>query len=676
MLRTAACALVVTAAHGENWYTESFYLLHEDHHTQGRDHVGRDLDAGQLPSLLALSRPDVIQIHAKGNPGWTTYPSKVGHTPPLLARDVLAVWRDVARREKYHFSVYYNLGRDGVIMARQPEWNRVDAGGKPVDRALCYHSGVAEGYLWPMIHEILEGYHPDGFWFDGSCFTVRVCYCAKCRDRFQREHGRTAPREPTQPGWTDYKEMQRQIYREFVQETAARIHAIDPACLVAVNFAYSLRMPEKPAPGIAWLTGDYGNQVERLSAEAHWYDSQLLPFDLMTQLNTLGAADEGGGEASSRMVPKPAVQIQQEMAVIIANGGRYFVWDSPTPESGLLPRRMEILGSHVAPFLRARQKWCLGTTRVPDVSLLHSAKAHYGVTEDSPAVFALSDNRIDGATDWLTRLHLNYEMIPDWRLDERDIRSPLLIVEHPKILDEETVASLIQFVSDGGQLLITGMGLTRDARLRELCGIGECPPAGQAEPLRVTLSGEEIALSHWLFRTRLAGASPLLQARDKNDRSHPLLTGNTHGRGQAFYAAIPLLSHHGENAVPESLVRAVLDRVRPPEQRHLTVDAPATVEAVLRRKDNVYLLHLVNMDLSEREIHHHGGRGFVTIRGVPKAPACHVSIRLPGPPRTVTLQPEGTKLTTGRFENSRWEAEIPSFQVHQIVEIQQRDDGR
>ena len=91
----------------ENWYRNSFYLLHEDHHTGNQFAVGRDADPGETARLIGLSRPDVIQIHAKGNPGWTTYPTSIGHTPPKLARDVMAVWRDIAEEGEYHFSAYF-----------------------------------------------------------------------------------------------------------------------------------------------------------------------------------------------------------------------------------------------------------------------------------------------------------------------------------------------------------------------------------------------------------------------------------------------------------------------------------------------------------------------------------------------------------------------------------------
>jgi hypothetical protein len=282
----------------------------------------------------------------------------------------MEVWRSIANRYDYPFSAYYNLGRDGEIMKRHPEWNRSDADGKEIDRALCYHSGVAEAYLWPMIREVMAAYQPDGWWFDGSCFTVRLCYCDPCRRRFLDETGREPPVTAADRSWSAYHEMQRQIYRECIRDTAKLIHEIDPQCLVAVNWAYSLRMPEEPDTGIAYLTGDIGNRVEGLSAEGHWYDGTGLPFDLMTQLNTMYEEPVPGGTAArSTFGPKPPVQIQQEMAIVVANGGRFNVWDSPTAESGLSAERHEFLAEHVAPWLAARKQWCLGSTRQPDVSL-------------------------------------------------------------------------------------------------------------------------------------------------------------------------------------------------------------------------------------------------------------------------------------------------------------------
>ena len=125
-LLAALWLLVVLPVFAGNRYEESFFILHEDHHIFGDEEVGRDANVDETAGLVALCKPDMIQMHAKGNPGWTTYPTKIGFAPSRLRGDVLGVWRDVARRGNYGFGVYFNLGNDGRIAATQPQWIRTD----------------------------------------------------------------------------------------------------------------------------------------------------------------------------------------------------------------------------------------------------------------------------------------------------------------------------------------------------------------------------------------------------------------------------------------------------------------------------------------------------------------------------------------------------------------------
>jgi hypothetical protein len=674
LLTVTTCSSSFAEQPEGNWYARAFYLLHEDHHTIDTAEVGRDADPVETARLINLSRPEMIQIHAKGNPGWTTYPSRIGHTPPMLRRDVMAVWRGIADQYQYPFSAYFNLGRDGEIMNRHPEWNRSDATGKEIDRALCYHSGVAEEYLWPMIREIMAKYHPDGWWFDGSCFTVRLCYCDRCRSRFRQQTGIDPPTATNEKGWSAYHEMQRQIYRECIRQTAEVVHQLDPQCLVAINWANSLRMPEKPDPGLAYLTGDIGNRVEGLSAEGHWYDGIGVPFDLMTQLNTLSwQTNEDGVKARLTMCPKPPIQIQQEMAIVVANGGRFNVWDNPTPESGLTPARHEFLAEHVAPWLAARKSLCLGSIRLPDVSVLNGAAAHYAVTDASgPMCFNRRNNRIDGATSLLPRLHLNYEMLGDWRLYEQDVRSPLLIVEHPKRLAKRELDSLTDFVRGGGKVLLSAMGIDHGNRhpLHQVFGISGVVGPTAAERLVVNANGHSHSFEHHLFRSKLTTAETLLEVQDKAGSRHPFLTCNQFGDGEAYYFATPLLTAHGRNAVPMELMRHIFEMVAPSTERRIWTDAPEFVEVVLRQQQSSTVLHLVNMASGERQVVKSGRRQYVRIRSLPSVPPCQVSIRAAQKPAQVTLQPQGISLADWSYEDGRVQANIPEFTVHQMVVLQ------
>lgn len=652
---------------GDGWYDRAFYLLHLDHHTTDKQAVGAGADPAETDRLIALSKPDVIQIHAKGNPGWTTYPTMVGHAPPRLARDVLAVWREIARRRGYAWSIYYNFGRDGVIMRERPEWNRVDAGGRLRENALCYHTGVAEGYLWPMIEEEMERYGPDAFWFDGSCFTVATCYCARCRERFRRETGLDAPKGPGDNGWDEFKEMHRQIYREVVRETFARIRRRDPKCRVTFNWAYGLHMAEEPPEFVDHLTGDTGNSVDRLSAEAHWYDSQPRPFDLMTTGHYVG---------ESGTLPKPAGQIEQEMAIIVANGGRYHLWDNPTPESGLVAERHEFFGRVVAPFLRARQPWCLGTRRVPAVSVLHTSTHHYAATRNSASCFpngSAVSMTLRGASEALVRAHADYELISRERLLRGAIGSGVLIVEDLVAAKADEVGALGKFVEKGGTLVLTGGGL-RIAGLAELAGVtsAEAMPAGSLWVAKAEGGDLPMGIPLWRAAPRKDMGATTLMAAQAGADSLALVTRRVVGGGTVVGIAAPVLSLPDPKGEPspglEPFRAWLLGLIAPSATRPFTTDAPPGVEMVLRRREGQSILHLVNRAEGKRE-KFPGKHVHWKIAEIPEAPECRISLRLASRPSAVVAQPGGMDIKGWEFEGGELRFRCPGFAIHQMVVV-------
>src|SRR5690554_2059431 len=107
----------------KSWYDETAFLLQIDYHARREDPVGSDADPETTERLLLDSGAETYQIHAKGNPGYTTYPSDTGHNPPELEGDVIRLWTEIAKKHGKPFVCYYNIGRDKAIMERRPEWN-------------------------------------------------------------------------------------------------------------------------------------------------------------------------------------------------------------------------------------------------------------------------------------------------------------------------------------------------------------------------------------------------------------------------------------------------------------------------------------------------------------------------------------------------------------------------
>lgn len=437
-------------------YRQSIQLLHYDYHAKRSDSVGRDLTTDSLTKWLSDLKPGLVQIHAKGGPGITTFPSKVGYRPTVLVKDVQAEFRDAARKTGTGFWIYANLGRDAEVLTHHPEWNRRKADGTLYDNMICYHTGIQEQYHLPLISELIDRYQPDGFWFDGTTFTVNNCYCDACTARFKRETGLVPPKTPQEPGWVAFKEMHRQIYRAFIAQTYQHVKQKAPNCVVAVNVAYSLNMPEQPK-NVDVLTFDFNNEVHRIPTAAHWYDAQGLPFDIMT---TVYFREDGKG-----VFPKPQGQIEQEMAIILANGGRYFAWDNPTPTTAINRERTVFQQTTIRPFLNARKPFCLGSKRVPQVSVLYSAANHYAKSIRQVNEFPRNDE-IMPLADSLLHLHIDYEFVNDTHLMKGQLNTRHLLVYHADNLPDSLERAIALLKQSGTQVL--RISNNQPARLAQL----------------------------------------------------------------------------------------------------------------------------------------------------------------------------------------------------------------
>jgi hypothetical protein len=570
-------------------------------------------------------------------------------------------WKDAATRGGYHFSAYYNLGRDGEIMKRHPEWNRIDAKGKLVDRALCYQSGVAENYLFPMINEIIDLYHPEGFWLDGSCFTVQNCYCDKCQERFIKETGlAAAPRNPEDNGWDEFKEMQRQVYRELVENTSKTIKRRDPDCLVAINLAYGNQMPEEAPSYLDYLTCDIGNRVDLIPAQACWFDSQNKPFDLMTTAFYNDHNDK-------TVVPKPKGQIEQEMAVIISNGGHYFVWDNPSPKGGLSRERFEMLGEVAAPFLRSRQEWCTDSKRAPDVSLFHGSASHYATTQSSPKAFSAENEVFRDADLSLREMHLNHEMISDERLSKLDIHSKLLIIEDPLVLTRENRIAILNFVTKGGTLLITGHGI-EGPDMQKITGLEVVKAPDQVEGCMVNIEDKQISLNHQMASVITTNAKKVIVGSLANGEEIVLLTLNKLGKGRVYSVPFALFSNTLEMGIRGKFKEYVMERILPLSKRLASTDAPSSVEIILREKDNQKVVHLVNMAKGERTRDERNSWNLSTcIKNIPATPPCNITLSLTGKPKSVILQPQGLEVMDWTYKKGYLQVTVPSFDIHQML---------
>jgi hypothetical protein len=369
--------------------------------------------------------------------------------------------------------------------------------------------------------------------------------------------------------------------------------------------------------------------------------------------------------------------MEQEMAIIIANGGRFHAWDAPTPGSGLTAERMEFAGKVVAPFLRARQAWCLGSTRVPMVSLLFTSTHFYTETRESPVCFPNGgrvSRSLRGASDALWQAHLDYEVVSRERLLAQDIKTTCLVAENLAAIKSDEVAALRIWVEKGGKLVLTGAALKEPA-LAELAGV-RVPQNAVMETVafQIEIETKRIELNLSLLPVELpadAKAERMLAAQCARG-TQPLIWLRKAGDGVVLSCAAPLFSlpKPGEPILASQrlLQRWLLDVAVPANQRRFTTSAPATVETVLRRKDRAWVLHLVNRAEGARK-RFPSKHPQWEITAIPPVPECRMSLVLPEKPAVVMLQPQGLELQGWGYERGRLELVVPGFSMHQMVVI-------
>ncbi len=95
-----AALLLCTQAYGEPpapprlKRADSFIGIHFDFHA-GPDGtaVGQHTTPAMIENIINRVHPDYLQVDCKGHPGFSSYPTQVGHPAPGFGGDPLRTWR-------------------------------------------------------------------------------------------------------------------------------------------------------------------------------------------------------------------------------------------------------------------------------------------------------------------------------------------------------------------------------------------------------------------------------------------------------------------------------------------------------------------------------------------------------------------------------------------------------
>jgi hypothetical protein len=312
---------------------DSFLGIHFDFHA-GADcnEVGRRTTPEMVELVIDKVQPDYIQIDCKGHPGYSSYPTRVGNPAPGFVGDPLRVWRDATRRRGVALFMHYSGVWDRHAVATHPEWAAVRADGKPDENATSVFGPYADTLMIPQLRELAGDYGVDGAWVDGDCWGAAVDYRDRAASEFCRQSGaKSAPRKSSEPFWQEWLTFQREGYRRYLRHYVNQLKASHPDFQIVSNWAFSDHMPEPVSAGVAALSGDFSpdNSVNSARFSGRCLENQPVAWDLMSW--------SFGRKTRSQ---KPAAQLMQEAAVVLALGGGYQAYFKQDRDGAIRPAEM------------------------------------------------------------------------------------------------------------------------------------------------------------------------------------------------------------------------------------------------------------------------------------------------------------------------------------------------
>ncbi len=661
---------------GASWHEPMFFGIHYDLHAVANDtQLGQELTVEHLIERLSRVRPDWIQCDCKGHPGYTSWPTKVGSTLPGVVNDALRIHRDATRTLGIPLAVHYSGVWDTRAIELHPAWARVDEHGRPDGLRhtgeewpprpvmTCRLSGYDDELMIPQLLELIDTYDVDGFWVDGENWVSRPCWCERCRAKFtRRTEVEAIPTAPGQPSWAAWLAFHRDLFIEHVARYAHAVHARKSGCLVCSNWMYSARQPEAVRAPMDYLSGDYDWAwgANRAAIEGRVLDGRGLSWDLMAWM----IIKTGRWDEDRPWTLKTATHLCQDAAEAVALGGAVMLYIQPQ-RTGWLAGWHQDLIAEVADFCRARKDACFRSKTVPQAAVLHLA-GHYYAHNDPLFDNGLALQPVEGALHALLETHRSTDVLTEEDALRRMSAYSLVVVPEQTSLSRPLRAALEAYARGGGQVLMSGAHLSHE--YSDLVGAkpdGDAvsgdvylpararvvPVAGSWQPVVPGTSTEA-----WV--RRLSQQDP-----DKDGTEQIVVTRHALGRGAIVAVHGPVFQDYVIVHYPD--LRAFIGDVvrRMGIEWLVELDAPARLEAVLRRKRGNLLVNLINRGAGKAL-----SPARVVVEELPPIQDVVMRLRHAEQPTAVTIVPGGTQADWS-YTDGLVTVRVPRVDIHTVIVV-------
>jgi hypothetical protein len=637
---------------------ETFFGLHFDLHPgKGDTQLGEHITEDMIANLMKKAHPDFVQYDCKGHAGYTGYATKVGWASPGIKKDSLEVWRKITKEYGVGLFIHYSGVWDAVAVEHHPEWACVNADGTSDTNIASTFGAYIDELLIPQLKEVADTYDLNGVWVDGECWAVKPDFSDKAKEAFTNATGiKEIPVKRGDPHWLEYLSFQREQFRKYVTKYINVLHAHKPDFEITSNWLYSTLVPEPVTVPIDFISGDFSpnDSVNTARLEARYIASTGMPWDLM-------AWGFNSGNACGWSI-KTALSLKQESSVVLAQGGGFQIYYQPT-RAGWLDNWMVDIMAEVAEFCRERQAVSHKTQSVPQVAVLLSSASIYDKTDRLFGSWGASLDPLMGVLHSLLELHYSVDVMAEHKLMENLNQYPVVVVPEWHKITDDLKAKLMDYVRDGGQLLLVGvesMSLFRDQ-------LGVVFDGDPAETGTFVKAGNSMAWMGGIWQKVSPTTAKVVNERylnqDGRGKGECASTVNQYSKGQvgAIYGPFGSVYQRSHYPALRQMMSDIMKRLFPDPMVELK--APPCVDVSVRRLGEKLLVHLANtagMQVTNQ---------YAIIDHIPSLGQMELIVRLDKKPKKVSIVPDDSEIKT-HWSDGKLSVIISKLDIHSVIVIE------
>lgn len=538
-------------------------------------HVGENPDIeGAAKTAAAAGIKDAV-IFGKDHTGLCFHPTKWGIQHPNTKIDLTGAITAALHKHGIRALAYFNLGLDGEMGRKHPDWLQERAPGKTLVTAdhyaeICVFFDYFQKYMIPVLLEMFEKYQIDGLFLD-TMNAFGYCCCRKCREAFEREMNRPLPLpdDNNNPDWDLYGVWQYSRCAGFMQKVRDTILEKYPHAEILFNHIGGPSFPYA-MPGIenGIVSCDPPAFYPWVSLYSSYLSSLNHGGDIFIERFARGWGDRCDLEDRT---------LRYKSAAIFAHRQRFCVGDRMHPDARLADgsaHAMKVISDVWKEFNRS----------LPD-RLIRSADHLFLLPESyrcGTAKKKFSDPHLKtdyygpmlGTFRFLLDSGCSFQTVPEFALKQNLNVNKTVIISGAESITGETDRLLKEFVRNGGKVLFCGnLPVLKDGSLPDYCGIRSAKKSlhtcvylpGKVKYSRTLVRGI-------LWELDLSGAKSLLcgypqdYAEELKESPYPyynsaaetmldipLLTVNRFGKGTVYFLNCGLMEDYADTALPAQM---------------------------------------------------------------------------------------------------------------------------